>query len=89
MGGVPCAAKIILCSPPVAQRVSGLMAQAKAVAESVLEYGSVVSDDNLSALQQAVCRCEAHAEAMEKELRAILQACMNDVYLCEATTKAT
>ncbi len=88
MGGAACAAKILLCSPPVAQRVAGLMAQAAAVAESVLEHGSVVSNDNLSALQKAVCRCEGHAEAMEKELRAILQACMNDVYQCEVT-KAT
>lgn len=82
MGGVPCAAKIILCSPPVANRVSNVMGQAVAVAQSALEYGSAISDENMSALQQAVCRCEALAEEIEKTCAGPLRACMDEVYKC-------
>lgn len=88
MGGAACAAKILLCGPPVANRVTNVMSQAAAVARSALDYGSAISDDNMSALQQAVCRCEALAEEIEKTMRGPLQACMNDVYQCEVT-KAT
>lgn len=82
MGGVPCAAKILLCSPPVANRVSNVTAQACAVASSVLDYGSPVTPEHLTELQEAVCRCELLAEQIEKELRGPLQACMNDIYSC-------
>ena len=87
MGGAACAAKILLCSPPVANRVAGVMAKAVAVAESALDYGSQISDENMSALQQAVCRCEALAEEIEKVCAGPLRACMDDVYKCEV--KAT
>ena len=85
MGGAACAAKILLCSPPVANRVQNTMAQAVAVAQSALEYGSAISDENMSALQQAVCRCEALAEEIEKTCAGPLRACMDDVYKCAVT----
>lgn len=81
MGGAACAAKILLCSPPVANRVSEEMRKATAVAETSLMWG-YISEENLTALQYAVCRCESLAEQIAKELRGPLQACMNDVAVC-------
>lgn len=87
MGGVPCAAKILLCSPPVANRVAAVTEQAVGVATSVLEYGSEVTAEHLTALQEAVCRCELLAAEIEKTLHGPLQACMNDIYQCPVTAK--
>jgi hypothetical protein len=83
MSGAACAAKILLCSPPVAQRVANVMAQAAAVAVSALEYGSKISDENMTALQHAVCQSEKLAAEIEKICRDPLKACMNDVYVCD------
>lgn len=86
MGGAACAAKILLCGPPVANRVANTMAKAVAVAQIALEHGYVESG-NLEKLQAAVCRCEALAEKIEAECADALQACMNDVAVCPVPAK--
>lgn len=83
MGGVPCAAKILLCSPPVAQRVAATMDKAVAVAELWLDgRAPTITTEHLEALQAAVCRCETLAEEIEKTCAGPLRACMDEVYKC-------
>lgn len=86
MGGAACAAKILLCSPPVAQRATAAMEKAVAVANLAMsDYGGNITSEHLSELQQAVCRCEALAEEIEKTCAGPLRACMDDVYVCAVT----
>ena len=63
MGGAACAAKILLCGPPVAQRVASSMNKAVAVAELALsDHGTDITYDHLTELQAAVCECERSDE---------------------------
>ncbi len=84
MGGAACAAKILLCGPPVAQRVSAAIYQAHDVAKMALDRpeGAAITQEHMEALQHAVCACEGLAEQVEKVLRGPLQACMNDIAVC-------
>lgn len=90
MGGVPCAAKIILCSPPVAQRVNAIVQQAVDLAQLSLDNCiPQVSEEQLAAVRDAMCRCEGIAEEIVKELTGPLRVCMDAIHKCDVTTKAT
>lgn len=78
-GGLPCAAKQVLCGDPVARAVEDAMAKARSVGELALGGKVRFSDDALNQMLGVVAQAEIMAAQLKAEADKAFKACIDSM----------